>query len=667
MNVLWVSNSSTTNSGYGNQTDLFTPRVRDAGMGVVVAALYGCEGKIFTDPNNITTLPRGKDLYLNDMIQAHMDFNHWDNGEAGDVAISLFDPFVFDANVWSKFRWAAWVPVDGAPLFPRNAAALLGARWVWSMSRFGHEALTKAGFQPRYVPHGIDTKQYAPKDRSSARSALGKYIRQDLADKYLVVSVAANKGTPSRKNFVGMIEAFSLFVKGNAALDIEPHPDALFYIHSEPLGVWGGEDIAKIAHAFDVADKVITPHSYHVQMSMHKTDFMNNVYNAADVFMLLSSEGFGIPTVEAQAAGCPVIVSDYSASPELCFGGWTVPGMRKYMALTGVFWYEPIVPLAARSLGEAYEKRGDTGLREKARMGALAFDVDQVFTQFMLPALQEIQMDIDGAAQTVMDRRRRRRAVREIQPRPRQTLRGEHVAVTPEPMLEVKIKYSILMLTHNRLSTMQACWRSLEGTRRRTDVEFIILDNASADGTPEWLFAQQGERVCVERSLENLGVAKGRNMLSRMAHGDILIFLDSDTIIEDEGWLATLTAPFEHENIGVVGCAGCLVRWELPLLFTLSPRLPGLVDVVSGWCLAARREVFQGAAFDEDYGLFHEEDSDFCMQARRHGYDVWGTGYIGVQHTPGNSGSEYSAREKTLARFRLKWQERGYIQAEGWR
>jgi glycosyltransferase involved in cell wall biosynthesis len=49
------------------------------------------------------------------------------------------------------------------------------------------------------------------------------------------------------------------------------------------------------------------------------------IYNAADIFMGNSmSEGFGIPIIEAQACGAPVVVTDFSAMPELVRWGYKI-------------------------------------------------------------------------------------------------------------------------------------------------------------------------------------------------------------------------------------------------------------------------------------------------------------------------------------------------------
>lgn len=394
MNVLWHSNASWIPTGYGNQTALFTPRLRGAGHDVVVSAFCGLEMARMYDGAGILHLARGIDMHGNDAIEGHFYRPHWPNHQAGELVISLIDPFVLNPGNWGRLPWAAWTPIDSVPAFGGNIKALRHARWVWSMSQFGHQQLVNAGLNPIYVPHGIETNVYRPADRDVARARLSVYLETNLTDKYLVVSVAANKGTPSRKNFVGMIESFALFVRGNEALGLPAHPDAMLYIHTEKQGVYHGENIGEIARNFGVADRVLLPHQYDMVMSMLGPDFLNDVYNAADVFLLLSSEGFGIPTVEAQSAGCPVVVADFAASSELCFGGWKVTGMRRFNPTTGTHWYEVIVPEAARVLCEAYERRGDDSLRLQARQGAREYDADRVFQQYMLPAVKRMARDL---------------------------------------------------------------------------------------------------------------------------------------------------------------------------------------------------------------------------------------------------------------------------------
>ncbi|MCC6619498.1 MAG: glycosyltransferase, partial [Chloroflexi bacterium] len=104
-------------------------------------------------------------------------------------------------------------------------------------------------------------------------------------------------------------------------------------------------------------------------------------------------EGFGVPVIEAQACGLPVIVSDFSAQPELCESGWLVKGQGHWDPLSGqglAWFYDPYVPSIVKNLEAAYEARGDTAIRERAIAFAAAYNTDKVYDQYWRPFLAEL-------------------------------------------------------------------------------------------------------------------------------------------------------------------------------------------------------------------------------------------------------------------------------------
>jgi glycosyltransferase involved in cell wall biosynthesis len=388
LKILWHSNSPSIGTGYGNQTKVFTPRFKRAGYEVVISSYYGREGSVLRNEDGIVELPRAADPYSNDIIQSHVRYVN------AEVVLSFLDPFVLNPAIWRTFPWAAWVPVDGVPVLNANVNALRAARWVIAMSRFGEAQLRAAGFDPLYVPLGVETNVYKPVDRRLAREAFAQFTGRDITDKFVIISVAANTGAPSRKNFAGMLEAFALF-----AAD---HPDALFYLHTEPNGIRQGEPILTIAQAYGVADKLILPSQYAMVCGLVSPDTINQLYNTADAFLLLSrGEGFGLPIVEAQSAGCPVIVTDFSASAELCETGWKVPAIL-YMFVPGVVQAIAVPAQAQRALQAVYDLKQtgqDIPLRAATCAWALAYDADRVMDSYWQPALARIEHELGVAGQ----------------------------------------------------------------------------------------------------------------------------------------------------------------------------------------------------------------------------------------------------------------------------
>jgi hypothetical protein len=83
------------------------------------------------------------------------------------------------------------------------------------------------------------------------------------------------------------------------------------------------------------------------------------IYSSWDVMLATSyGEGFGIPTVEAQACGVPVIVSNFAASPELVGDGWVISGQPLYDPAQHSFWHVPSVPEIVEALERAISREG---------------------------------------------------------------------------------------------------------------------------------------------------------------------------------------------------------------------------------------------------------------------------------------------------------------------
>src|SRR5260221_92968 len=283
MRLLIHSNALCKRTGYSQQTGIFAHALIDAGYQVVISAFAGLEGSPLTI-DGIYHLPRGVDGYGNDVIEAHMQYLQ------ADIVWSLIDLFALDAKTWEKLPWAAWCVIDSSPIRAHEIEQFQAARWLVSMSRFGEKEIAYFGRESLYVPHAIKTDVFHPVDREKARDTLIMYAdignqehhyRPSLIpklsekinkDTFIITTVAANgTGWPSRKNFDGMLTAFSIFS--------EKHPNSIFYLHSEPKGIWAGEPLIKMAAQYGLEDKVFFPSSYMMLMGLVDNEKLNDIYN----------------------------------------------------------------------------------------------------------------------------------------------------------------------------------------------------------------------------------------------------------------------------------------------------------------------------------------------------------------------------------------------------
>lgn len=373
MKILWLSNAPHVCTGYGNQTQVNVPRLRDLGHEMSVTAFYGLQGAP-SNWNGILILPASQNAYGNDVIVA--DATH----VQADMVITLMDVWVLAPEVMSQVAWYPWLPIDHDPAPPAVVDALQACRRPIAYSRFGVQKLREAGYKPLYVPHSVDRSVYKPLDRAESRQALGFQ-----ADEFVVGLVAANKGAPSRKAFDQQIRAFAEFQRR--------HKDAVLYLHTDMLGMQG-ENLRRIIELAGLPkEAVVEVPSYRYARGFIPWPWMAQAYNTFDVLLHATrGEGFGLTIIEAQACGCPVIVTDFSAMPELVTDGlgWKVGISDKFFSQDS-YQVTPSVPAIVDALEQAYQRRGDEDLRAAVAKTMDAYDADHVAETYWKPVLAGIE------------------------------------------------------------------------------------------------------------------------------------------------------------------------------------------------------------------------------------------------------------------------------------
>ena len=119
-------------------------------------------------------------------------------------------------------------------------------------------------------------------------------------------------------------------------------------------------------------------------------EMMSALYSGIDVLLAPSmGEGFGVPTIEAQACGTRVIGSNWAASANLVSeDGWLVDGQPQWDNAQKAWWQIPKVPSIVDALNQAYETGKTRSM--PARSFAKNFDTEKVWFEKWMPTLKQL-------------------------------------------------------------------------------------------------------------------------------------------------------------------------------------------------------------------------------------------------------------------------------------
>jgi GT2 family glycosyltransferase len=228
---------------------------------------------------------------------------------------------------------------------------------------------------------------------------------------------------------------------------------------------------------------------------------------------------------------------------------------------------------------------------------------------------------------------------------------------------------SVIIVNYNVRYFLKQCIQSVLKSHLDTDLEIIVVDNNSSDGSVEMLRKEFPAVHCISNET-NLGFGKANNMAIKMAKGDYVLILNPDTIIEEQ----TLQICFDYlQNnpdagaLGVKmvdgsgtylpeskrgfptplrsffkisGMASLIPRSKLfngYYLGHLDPDSTQEVDVLTGAFLFTRKTILtEVGGFDEDYFMYGE-DIEICYQIKKLGKKIIYYPFSSIIHFKGES------------------------------
>jgi len=369
LKIIWYFCAPSDPYGYGVVSKEICTRLIKEGHHVVIASRYEVGAPHF---DGVIPVFTGINSGLVQLVSQEEGFD--------------YIVYVYNENQDSSITFNNWVSCaafDYEFLPQKIAEEIKKSKFQFCVSHHNQRELEKLGFKPSYCPWGVDTNLFKPSVE------LRKKRREKMKwddDTFIVGTVGMNL-TNDRKNHINLLKAFQKFSLAHLNVELYMHCSAF-----SPL------PLEQIAQSLGISDRVsfIDQKVYHMNALLYSG--MPEIYNGLDVLCIPSKgESFGLPLLEAQACGVPVITTDTTGGSELVKGGWLIPvDEDDYEYLKFGSWQAVVrASKIYEQLENAYltwKNRDITfNYGTKARLGVMEYDWDAVFEKYWKPFLKVLE------------------------------------------------------------------------------------------------------------------------------------------------------------------------------------------------------------------------------------------------------------------------------------
>lgn len=243
-----------------------------------------------------------------------------------------------------------------------------------------------------------------------------------------------------------------------------------------------------------------------------------------------------------------------------------------------------------------------------------------------------------------------------------------------------KPEVSIIIPVFNQFDYTYNCIRQVKRHSGCVSYEIIIADDCSTDLTKDIEEIIGGLKVI--HNDRNLRFLKNCNNAAKEAVGELILFLNNDTQVQDN-WLEPLVDIMEDRNVGMTGSklvysngalqeAGGIIWRDASGCNYGNRRNPDApeynyvreVDYISGASIMIRRSLWEEiGGFDESFAPAYYEDVDLAFEVRRRGFSVVYQPLSVVVHFEGvSNGTDLSSGQKSYQvanqkKFYRKWKD----------
>lgn len=345
---------------------------------------------------NVLIYTSGNDPFGEDVaVQHYTDFK-------ADMIVSIKENWVFNRLFKEAVNYVPMCPIDHSPVSPAITGRLDHAFKVISISRHGQMELKRKGIDSYYIPHGVRLDLYKPPTPEEKKQYRKAFFLDP--DAFTVGIVAMNR---SRKMIARMLRGYKRFIENNPDVKTQ----MMLWTNTQPRQPIGditvgvsdvGVNLLPEMVELKLTETVHWPKWEQIQKLGGLPEWdpsggwdMVKLYSTFDVLLLCSGgEGFGLPLIEAQAVGCPVITTNYAGGPEQVGAGLTVPWDDYVIIATpGVRYVLVNIEKMAEALVKIYNTNREK-LGRKARRFAERYSWENIIQLYWEPFLLQCSEEL---------------------------------------------------------------------------------------------------------------------------------------------------------------------------------------------------------------------------------------------------------------------------------